>query len=424
MKNIWKNNNFKYKIMNAYDLSESLPKIQAIFKKHTQALEKRLGNETWSPEGFIEADPTPNKIYLDWIINSYILGGIRLYEDVISRVRPALEDFEYLKEAGYLTTGDKPWENERDINNYCGLRGCKKKKFEQRGLEELLEKYKEALESRQEKLKENEQIRKDTEIVFSNHEVTVYYPKIEESSCYYGQGTRWCTAATRAENMFDEYNNKGPLYIIIGRDGKKYQMHVETLSLMDAEDEEFDIEELLTLYPSLKKFKPAIEFKNTKDFLNASEVGNTNIVKELLSIIDPSIRNNFAIRFAAKNGHKDVVELLLKDSRVDPGARDNEAIRYAAYYGHKKTVELLLEDSRVDPSAVNSQAIIFAAKNGHKDVVELLLRDPRVDPSAKDNWVIRLAAKNGHKDVVELLLKDDRVKNSLSKKELQNIRNG
>jgi hypothetical protein len=37
---------------------------------------------------------------------------------------------------------------------------------------------------------------------------------------------------------------------------------------------------------------------------------------------DPSVENNFAIRHASKCGYKEVVEMLLKDSRVDP---------YAAY---------------------------------------------------------------------------------------------
>ena len=32
-----------------------------------------------------------------------------------------------------------------------------------------------------------------------------------------------------------------------------------------------------------------------------------------------------------KNGHLDVVELLMKDERVDPSANDNYAIRMSAY---------------------------------------------------------------------------------------------
>jgi hypothetical protein len=37
----------------------------------------------------------------------------------------------------------------------------------------------------------------------------------------------------------------------------------------------------------------------------------------------------------------EVVELLLGDSRVNPSARDNEAMRWAAQKGHTEIVKLL-----------------------------------------------------------------------------------
>jgi hypothetical protein len=43
---------------------------------------------------------------------------------------------------------------------------------------------------------------------------------------------------------------------------------------------------------------------------------------------------------------------------------------------------------RVDPSAYNYEAIRLASKNGHIEVVKLLLNDPRVDPSAYYNYAI------------------------------------
>ena len=49
--------------------------------------------------------------------------------------------------------------------------------------------------------------------------------------------------------------------------------------------------------------------------------------------------------------------------------------------------------------------IKYASQNGHKDTVELLLKDPRVDPASIDNEAIKLALINGHKEIVKLLLK-------------------
>ena len=88
---------------------------------------------------------------------------------------------------------------------------------------------------------------------------------------------------------------------------------------------------------------------------------------------------NGAIRWAAQNGHLEVVKLLLADSRVNPAALNNKAIQWAAEEGQTEVVKVLLADSRVDPAANNSRIIGKAAKNYHSAVVKLLLADSRVD---------------------------------------------
>lgn len=50
----------------------------------------------------------------------------------------------------------------------------------------------------------------------------------------------------------------------------------------------------------------------------------------------------------------------LRDERVDPAAHDNYAIRFASRKGHFEIVRLLLQDKRVDPSAKNHEAIFWS----------------------------------------------------------------
>jgi hypothetical protein len=76
--------------------------------------------------------------------------------------------------------------------------------------------------------------------------------------------------------------------------------------------------------------------------------------------------------FSEADNHYESVYILLKDSRVDPSAKDNEAIKLASYNGHKKVVEILLMDSRVDPSAQDNWALKWVFKNGHQDVFNML----------------------------------------------------
>ncbi|EPZ31233.1 hypothetical protein ROZALSC1DRAFT_31525 [Rozella allomycis CSF55] len=54
--------------------------------------------------------------------------------------------------------------------------------------------------------------------------------------------------------------------------------------------------------------------------IKASEDGDTEIIEMLINDprIDPTYKDNFAIRGALLNGHIDVVNTWLKDTRVDP----------------------------------------------------------------------------------------------------------
>ena len=91
----------------------------------------------------------------------------------------------------------------------------------------------------------NSEVRKLVDAVKANPEAPVpednqwlvIIPHTQEASCYYGKNTQWCTAATDSYNMFNHYNNQGPLFINIRKtDGKKFQFHFETNSFMDETD--------------------------------------------------------------------------------------------------------------------------------------------------------------------------------------------
>ena len=90
--------------------------------------------------------------------------------------------------------------------------------------------------------KEEERIAKaGAEKLFEDENWLVIHPKTEEAACYYGKGTRWCTAA-REDNYFDRYNQDGNLYIIISKKNpeEKYQIHFQSGSFMNAEDKDIN----------------------------------------------------------------------------------------------------------------------------------------------------------------------------------------
>jgi hypothetical protein len=109
--------------------------------------------------------------------------------------------------------------------------------------------------------------RGQSKTLLDNDVARVIVPEDEEAACYYGQGTRWCTAATRGNNMFNHYNNTGKMYIILPKkpkhDGEKYQLHFYSEQFMNEDDEPVDLQWLLVKrFPELlepfKKIEPQI----------------------------------------------------------------------------------------------------------------------------------------------------------------------
>src|ERR1017187_1027186 len=114
------------------------------------------------------------------------------------------------------------------------------------------------------------------------------------------------------------------------------------------------------------------------DLTTACKNGDLEIVKSLLSEVDPSQNNNEPIRLASLNGHHLVVKELLLDKRVDPAIFRNYCIRYASHDGHLLVVKELLEDPRVDPCANNCESLRWASSQKHYLVKEMLLSNSQV----------------------------------------------
>jgi len=119
-----------------------------------------------------------------------------------------------------------------------------------------------------------------------------------------------------------------------------------------------------------------------------------------LEIITNNTELNCAIQEAAKNGHVEIVESLLQDSRVNPSVSYNRPINLAVAYGHTEVVRILLQDKRVDPSDWGNEAIILADRFNHSEIIKLLLNDPRVDwRIIQDNDIVKDLLNKWREDV-------------------------
>jgi hypothetical protein len=181
----------------------------------------------------------PGDKYLVWIARMYVGGQFKL-EDV-SRIRGEIVTFEKVKDQ---------LEN-KDLNSYKTLNA----------LYDAVEPFTQQAEVEPEIKKDAPEPEKDVEWLIYTPNYKALVPKSEEASCKYGQGTKWCTAATGGYNHFKSYSQRGDLVIIMAKiDGKtrKFQFHFETHSFMDERDQKATKEDI----KGLSKYDEHVELLN------------------------------------------------------------------------------------------------------------------------------------------------------------------
>ena len=164
-----------------------------------------------------EADPTPQKRYLQWLLMQFTKGSL-LTEDIYKAADDLVAFHKHKKQLKV-----------RDINQIESPQA----------LYRLIEPYIDKPTGKEIKRSQKDKVWQDIETVYDGPEGKILIPKTEAASCYLGKGTRWCTAATKADNEFEAYNKDGPLLVIIPNrgSGEKYQFHLQSASLMDEADE-------------------------------------------------------------------------------------------------------------------------------------------------------------------------------------------
>ena len=77
---------------------------------------------------------------------------------------------------------------------------------------------------------------KDFHLVYEDKDWEVYIPDSFRGSCTLGSGTGWCTAYTEDDYMYKYYKSLGNLYILINKDGSKYQFSFANNEFRDAKN--------------------------------------------------------------------------------------------------------------------------------------------------------------------------------------------
>jgi ankyrin repeat protein len=143
------------------------------------------------------------------------------------------------------------------------------------------------------------------------------------------------------------------------------------------------------------------------------EYGNIEFVKLLLADkrkrIDPSKQTwtgNTPIYFASKQGHSDILELLLSRYKFS----NNELHRCfisAAYRGHSNVVNVLLKYISIETLIDDGQVLWEIAADGSYGVLKRILQEPFKISADLAKKITKNALQNNHYNIVNLLLDND-----------------
>lgn len=184
--------------------------------------------------GLITVDPTGKKIYMIWLIQRIIDGGIQRSDD-FNKATKFLEKFETLKKNGYFKRNP---EKTSDIGKFKTLSDLG---------EFILSVTADDEKSKAQKDREVEDrliADKDVEILLNSERFKVVIPLTSEAASFYGRNTQWCTTSENGDS-FEYYSDRGPLYILLDKpNNRRWQFHFQTAQIMDENDRPVSVRSL------------------------------------------------------------------------------------------------------------------------------------------------------------------------------------
>lgn len=186
-------------------------------------------------------------------------------------------------------------------------------------------------------------VKKGLKIVFEDSMWIVGIPTTKESSCMFGEDTKWCTTSN-GHSYYEAYTKDGYLYINLNKnDGKLYQFHFESGSYMNEADDEVVFGEIVNTDDKLKKFYLNI-YKKNKDVIFENDNWIISVYKQspYLTVYDNlNIDKGVIYKF-----YKETNELTVDNDLIDKDDFfNNDKELYQAYYDKVLNVEDMLSDA-------------------------------------------------------------------------------
>lgn len=142
------------------------------------------------------------------------------------------------------------------------------------------------------KKEQEREAKKQAERIFESGNVLVIRALTHNASCYFGAGTRWCTAGQQPD-YFNKYTKDGKLYYFIDKSNRrqKVALYVKDRdpSVFDAADKEHPIDFLYYVYPEVEDFVTEKILGGGKVKSGFEDIKNGTISRWNADTVDPLI---------------------------------------------------------------------------------------------------------------------------------------
>jgi len=126
--------------------------------------------------------------------------------------------------------------------------------------------------------------------------------------------------------------------------------------------------------------------------------GKRTLMKEVIKYFDETGREDWLVWLLTQEPK---LTRAFIENGADVHASDDAALRWAAREGHLEVVKFLIENE-ANVHASNDAALCWAAREGHSKVVKFLI-EKGADVHASDDAALRWARILGHTEMTEFL---------------------
>ena len=211
---------------------------RVLFEGRLEQVQKKYPDYANYADLFAKEDPSGNNKYLaksvklmkqrvEWYVKTYRTAQARelspadltsIKNQFFRQIRDLVTDFHKLNK--YLPTQG----GGRDLNAYKNLDDLK----------QAIENAKAVLQAKEAEKVHKQQMRDDADRIYQDKTTLVVRPHTEGASCYYGQGTRWCIAATDSRNYWDDYSTEQGkvFFFILDKDAELREQELDKVALV------------------------------------------------------------------------------------------------------------------------------------------------------------------------------------------------